>query len=548
MGRPVGLFGLLPGAAPVRLPRLRAPARHGAVLAHPPLTDLPGLLERNRTMFRSGRVSPALRGESLAELRRLAVGEVLAAARDYLRGAGEPAPDSAAGSLFLSGHQPELFHPGVWLKNFALNALARWHGAVPLNLVVDNDTAKATTIRVPALGGGHDPANVHLAFVPFDHFAGEVAYEERAVHDEELFASFPRHVAELTADWPCTPILAEFWADVLRQRGRTALLGERFAAARRAWERRWGCHNFELPLSRLCRTEAFARFAVALLADLPAFHAAYNDAVRDYRRRYGVRSRNHPVPDLARDGDWLEAPFWAWRAGAPRRRRLFVRPAPGGWQLRAGDDRWPDLPRDGAAERWPRFEAEGYKVRTRALTTTLFARLLMADLFVHGIGGGKYDELNDAILARHFGIDPPAYLVLTGTLHLPLPAYPATTKTWHEQQRMVRDLYWNPQRHLPAEVAALPDVGELLTKHRALEGRQPQTAAERSQQYHQFRELSDRVRPYVAGELESAHRAAERAATEVKANAVLRRRDYAFCLFPESALRPFLTQCDRAPA
>ena len=49
-------------------------------------------------------------------------------------------PDASADSLLLAGHQPELFHPGVWVKNFALNGLARRHGATPLNLVVDNDT------------------------------------------------------------------------------------------------------------------------------------------------------------------------------------------------------------------------------------------------------------------------------------------------------------------------------------------------------------------------------------------------------------------------
>ena len=37
----------------------------------------------------------------------------------------------------------------------------------------------------------------------------------------------------------------------LRQARRTPLLGERFAAARRTFERRWGCHQVEVPLSRL---------------------------------------------------------------------------------------------------------------------------------------------------------------------------------------------------------------------------------------------------------------------------------------------------------
>ena len=46
----------------------------------------------------------------------------------------------------VAGHQPELFHPGVWFKNFALHRLAHQHGALPINLVVDTDTAKPATL------------------------------------------------------------------------------------------------------------------------------------------------------------------------------------------------------------------------------------------------------------------------------------------------------------------------------------------------------------------------------------------------------------------
>ena len=120
-------------------------------------------------------------------------------------------------------------------------------------------------------------------------------------------------------------MLADFWTLVRREARRTPLLGECFAAARRTYERRWGCHNLELPVSVLCRTEPFAWFAAHLLAELPRFHAVYNDSVHAYRRRHGIRSRNHPVPDLAAEDDWLEAPFWGWRAGAAAARPA-VRP------------------------------------------------------------------------------------------------------------------------------------------------------------------------------------------------------------------------------
>src|SRR5262249_2981503 len=150
----------------------------------------------------------------------------------------------------------------------------------------------------------------------------EVPYEEYRVQDEALFASLPERAMPLLREWDYAPLLPDFWAEVRLQSSRTPLLGERFAAARRAVERRWGCNNLEVPVSALCRTEPFAWFASPLLANLPTFHATYNDCVHAYRRRYGIRSRNHPVPDLVTEGEWLELPFWGWRSGQTQRGRL----------------------------------------------------------------------------------------------------------------------------------------------------------------------------------------------------------------------------------
>ncbi len=94
---------------------------------------------------------------------------------------------------------------------------------------------------------------------------------------------------------------------------------------------RWGCHNLEVPLSRSAAPSRSPGSPVICWRELPRFHTLYNAVVQDYRRRHGIRSRNHPVPDLAAEGDWLEAPFWAWRAGGspsraavrPHRRRSF---------------------------------------------------------------------------------------------------------------------------------------------------------------------------------------------------------------------------------
>jgi len=108
-------------------------------------------------------------------------------------------------------------------------------------------------------------------------------------------------------------------------------------------ERSWHCSNLEVPLSMVCDTEAFAWFACHHLEELPRFWEVYNAVVQAYRKQYGMRSRHHPVPDLAREGDWLEAPLWAWRSGSMRRGRLFVRRSSNGFELRSGSETLPTV-------------------------------------------------------------------------------------------------------------------------------------------------------------------------------------------------------------
>ena len=74
-----------------------------------------------------------------------------------------------------------------------------------------------------------------------------------------------------------------------------------------------------------------------------------------------------------------------------------------------------------AVERLAELAGRSVRLRTRALTTTMFCRYLLGDLFIHGIGGAKYDELGDSIARRFFAINPPGFLTLSLTLWLGLP-------------------------------------------------------------------------------------------------------------------------------
>ncbi|RLT03014.1 MAG: hypothetical protein DWI21_16230, partial [Planctomycetota bacterium] len=318
---------------------LRAPHEDGAVLAIPSLADMPAAIAKNREQIATWDVQ--VLGRSLADLRRLAREEVLAAAERFThqldaqaRGNDDPSLARRAGEnvpLIVSGHQPELFHSGVWAKNFVIDRLAKATGGIGLHLIVDNDAVSSTRIAVPV--GSREASRIES--IPFDADAGAVPWEEATLLDETLFRTFTDRVSAALACWPIEPMLSEIWPAAIERLSPMEpaasvplpRLSDLLTIVRREAERRLGLNNLELPISQLCETESFAWFVCSLLNDPQRTHAIYNEVVAEYRRVNRVHNRQHPVPDLGSragdaEGNWLESPFWIWRSGDSRRGRL----------------------------------------------------------------------------------------------------------------------------------------------------------------------------------------------------------------------------------
>ena len=544
----------------------RAPPQHGEAVIVPSLADAPSMIRENQRRASADK-------SFLSSIRVQARKQMVADAKRYCsayrdadwieeRLGGREVEETP---IIMAGHQPTLFHPGVWFKNFTLDHLAKQNGAIPVNLVIDNDVAQGSSIRVPTLS----PATGHVIreTIPYDVAPGGVPHEQTVIRDESLFASFDQTVTQVVHPLIVNPCVDRLWKHARDAVSRCGVAGCALAQAQHALEGELGLQTLELPLGVLCRGSAFARFSLEIFCDLPAFVDCYNAAAYEHRLANGIRSTAHPVPNLQTRSGWCESPFWVFGNDSPSRKPVWAkkvdqwllltddidgvnsstRTANAQTRLIAIETTHPML----AAEQLAALVTPEFKLRPRALVTTMYARLVLSDLFLHGIGGAKYDELGDVIMQRFFAVEAPQYMVVSATILLPPSAPRRSPPTGNSKgardsreprisrepqsmqqlsaertrlQRAIRDSRFQPERF----------AGEVsLSSNLLAEKRKLLSTGERDKSWHdQMTQVNERlsdsllaVRNRLKVELESIEEG-------LTSERLLRSREHPFAVFP----------------
>jgi len=533
----------------------RVPREDGATYIHPTPGDLPALVERTRRLIASWDFQVG--GRPFREFRAAARAEILLLARQYAERWGfaverewsEPMP------LIATGHQPPPFHPGVWIKNFLAGSLASAVGGAALNLVVDNDEARGQAYRFPAraaLGGmprpslpGHASSSgetmptheaawachpaVAASQVQFAPPGGGLAFEEQA---PDVLRAEAIHAVLSAAPAECAEPFRISWKHLITATPGAASLGEMLAVARRKQEEQVGLRNYELPISQLADSKAFRLFVAAMLLRHEELFAAYNDSLAEYRRAYRERSAAQPVPDLARDGRRIETPFWVWRSGE-RRRRLWVEARGDGLVLSA------DREEIGDAAQVADLRKAGWKIRPRVLSMTLFVRMVVADTFIHGLGGALYDQITDGIFERLFRVRPPEMVLASCTVRLPLKGFPATERDLARALRAMRDWRYNPDRMMGKSALARPEARVLIEEKRRLIASRGATREDRRRAFLRIHEINDALAALEPDGPRAAARDLQGVRRELGWNAVIQDREYPFCFHDPGQLAKF---------
>ncbi len=402
--------------------QLKTPANHGDVLVAPSATSWVPALRQNAASLSN--VETVLCGVTLGEWRRQA--------REKIVGDAET-------PVIVTGHQPEFIHAGVWAKHvLAMRAAEAIDGAA-VNLVVDCDAVKDTALAVPSMQAN----GIELRRVRFAAEPAGFAFEQLRPLDRDAIGHFENSVKAAMGDRFGASQMPVYF-DAMRVVSSPKSWVDQAVTARRAIEQNFGVQVLDRRISEdWCNP-----IVVDMLLNACRFAESYNRALSKYRRDHRVRGAQRPIPDLQTTPDKCEVALWAFHPGGVRH-RLFVERKDDWVRLFSDKEQFAEIACaemdccEGLA-----LALNGWQLRPRALTLTIWARLLLADLFIHGIGGAKYDRISDAIIQDYYGVSPPSIACVSATMHLDLPRSGIVATDLQSLSRSLRDIRYNPQRHL----------------------------------------------------------------------------------------------------
>jgi len=317
------------------------------------------------------------------------------------------------------GHQPVFYYPGIIAKDILGGCVAEEVKGMLLHTVVDTDAAESWMLKLPPVGLHDTCRRIPLGDGTQTY---QVYRNTRIPGSEDLNAALAEYAPNIRT-------LEDFVGFQWRLASSSIDLAP-----------------FILYLSDLCKSSAFAHLIAWTIAPEKDFQKIHNRAAGDYRTQNRIRSRAHPVPDLVVDGALRELPFWTFDSKNGRR-PLFLEEKDGYVKFLAGGEVFLDITSQEARSGEQLHRALGrtcVQIQSRALMTSLFLKGFVYDLFIHGIGGGRYELITDAIFQNLTGEPPPMHAVASATLKFDQEKEIALKLEKRRLTRQVRDIRYNP--------------------------------------------------------------------------------------------------------
>ncbi len=464
--------------------------------------------------------------------------------------------------ILQSGHQPVFFHPGIWTKNIFLNELLKssfLDKSLGLNIILDNDICKDLNFSFPALSSTGDLKLEKINFLS-PSLVPNLPFEERHCPSLELIAKFNRDiilklkslVSENENILNNFKIFARCLENSFRlccQNYKESNLGEFLGLARRLYEKEIGPTFLEIPFSQICDSDEFLSFFLEIIKNIESFSKIYNKKLDEHRKLFKIRNRAHPLPNLDFKGNLAELPYWIWKEGDQRRKIYILKEEGGNYLYNDSYGKIFLVEKDdlkSLSSLKTLLKERGLKIRPKALLLTLYNRLFISDLFIHGLGGAKYDLVTDEIIREFFKVEPPRFLAVSCTLYLDFKSSPnASGVKISTLKKKIRDLEFNPQRYI--DELALTKKDKI--KIRELAGQKTElikkisgvlTSAEKRKISEEIKTINNFMTKKIKPLKCELNKKMEKEEEKLKHSKVYTFREFPYCFFSAKELRNLL--------
>jgi hypothetical protein len=175
-------------------------------------------------------------------------------------------------------------------------------------------------------------------------------------------------------------------------------------------------HIYRINVSELVKLHSFKVLVEKIRKHLDEFMQVYNQSLIDYRKEHKIKNHAQPIPNLVSG----EMPFWILDPITKKRNVMRVEDS-----------------------------VDNACILPKAVTLTMFMRLFMTDFFIHGKGGGRYEEVSEHIIKEFFKIEAAPYEVASATMHLNKTEwFPVPDIDEKELELKLRDAVYSPEKFL----------------------------------------------------------------------------------------------------
>jgi hypothetical protein len=316
--------------------------------------------------------------------------------------------------VILSGHQPIFFYPGIWAKCLAASELAQSVAGVAYHKITDTALAPEFVHSIPEADGKGKVRRREVDFFS----TNQMKNQEKAIPYTFLPPPAPAALGKILLDF-------SFFGSASVQSS-TKWFGEKLIQGlknKTSWNQ---YHTYTLQLldqisgtqrsivegSSLWASEPFINFFGYWLIHMAELNESYNSSLNEYRKTKNITHDIEPMPNLKFENWYSELPFWGTNKGH-HRDTLWAKTDGKVITLKVkGLDVQYDFHLDNLSHE---LAVSSLKIWPKAIPQSLFLRMYLCDFFIHGIGGGVYEEVGNLFFQKTTQIAPPVYGIVSAT-------------------------------------------------------------------------------------------------------------------------------------